>query len=187
MLVQCQGMGLSDCYMAVPSSGLSDEALLQYWGELEAAGTLKFRWSNFKNPTAREILEYTKRPDIQRIYHSYNMVDVETGVIVADFALENFTGRAAQVHFSMRPGNDSRTSLLMADQVTDMLIETWPDMENTFDTYLDTLYGLTPVNNRVACIFVQKAGFRKMGILPRGSSYLGEICDTLITTKSRLN
>ena len=53
---------------------------------------------------------------------------------------------------------------------------------------LDTLYGLTPTSNRLACRFVQQAGMEKIGILPNAVSLFfkgRQTDDALVTCATR--
>lgn len=115
----------------------------------------------------------------------FNVVNQERAEVIAEFTLEGFVGKAAMVHFSMHPGNTPQYSLKLAREVTDSILTTWSEPING-SPFLYTLYGLTPVTNRAACAFVQRVGFKKLGILPKGQMEDGEhYVDALITIKER--
>lgn len=171
-------VGLVDSYLIINANGLSDEHILTYWKALALRDRLKYRFSDIPNCTAKQAL------GCSRTENMYHVVDTDTGGIIADFALENFTGRAAQVHFSMHPDNDSKFSLWLADAVSNQILNEWRNHLDNSLPYLDCLFGNTPLPNRVACIFIMKVGFQKMGILPSGCSYLGDVVDSLITYKT---
>jgi len=181
MLEFLHNTGIKESYLVVPCAGLSNAAVQTYWRKLQIANTLKYRWSDADKPTAVSVTEYCfNTPNI------YFVVDVETGQLVAEFAMHNFTGKAAQVHFSMAPDQSTKLNIFLADEVSNMILNQWKDVENLEESYIDTLFGLTPVDNRAACIFIRKAGFKAIGTLISGATYLGETTDALLTTKSRL-
>ena len=95
----------------------------------------------------------------------FNVVDLDSHEVRADFSLEGFVGKAAMVHFSMHPDNPPQYSMKLAREVTDSVLQEWSEPESG-SPFLYTLYGLTPVTNRAACVFVQRCGFKKIGILP---------------------
>ena len=176
-----QNTGMAESYLVVPAAGLNSGSVTSYWDQLSKADTLKYRFSDKVEPTAGWASAYS-----QATPNFYFVVDVSTATIVAEFALCNFMGKAAQVHFSMSPFQDSKLSIFLAEEVTNMILNNWKDVENLEESYIDTLFGMTPVANRVACIFIRKAGFKAIGTLISGATYLGETTDALLTTKSRM-
>jgi hypothetical protein len=146
-----------------------------YWQTLYMHDTLRFRLCDVNKPTWSDVLEMIVRMG-KNMYH----VVVEDE-IVCDFMLEGFTGKAAQVHFSMHPNNGFKHSLEIAEYVSDQILNHWKAAPD--ETYLDTLYGLTPITNRAACIFALKTGFKKIGILPCGIKDRGKIVDAMLSIK----
>jgi len=180
LIERLRNLGLAQSYLVVPAPALAHETLFGYWHALEAADTLKYRWSDIESPTAGAIVDHVKNS-----VHCYNVVDVSNGLVLADFSLGPFTGRAAQIHFSMLPGQPTALSAFLADKVSDMILLHWKDVVGLEESFVETLFGITPTKNRVACIFIRKAGFKTMGTLVSGTKYLNEVCDGLLTTKSR--
>ncbi|RKZ80039.1 MAG: hypothetical protein DRQ35_03040 [Gammaproteobacteria bacterium] len=174
--------GVSDSYLVVPSSSLEREQVQWYWNALAEADTLQYRWSDVVEPKADEVgaLHYVTP-------NTYFVVDVATRLPIAEFALCNFTGKAAQVHFSMHPVNPTSVSLFLAEHTTNLILNNWAEVENLEKSYLDTLYGVTPKKNRVACLFIRKVGFTQLGVIPSGTMFKGEVDDALLTIKERLN
>lgn len=163
----------------LPISGIPPEELELYWQTLYMEDTLRFRLCDTVDPTWTDVLQMMKR-----CHHTmYNVVDRESKRLVGEFMFENFTGRAAQIHFSMHPNNSTRFSLNMATWATDTILNEWQHPEG--GPYLHSLFGLTPVTNRAACIFVQKCGFKKIGVLPGGMHDRGNVVDGMITVKER--
>jgi RimJ/RimL family protein N-acetyltransferase len=137
-----------------------------YFQSLYKDDTLKYRLADLKDPAWDDVVRMITR-------HGRNMFCVvDNDKIVAEFMLENFKGRAAQIHFSMHPENKTGYSLQVARK-TMAEVMSWP--------MIDALYGLTPTENRRACWFVLKVGFRKLGILPSGLNYLGGVSDAMIS------
>jgi len=180
LLTGLAALHIPSCYLIVPAIGLSNKAIKSFWEALERADTLKYRWSDTPGITSQEAFSLS----IEQT-HMYHVIDSATGAIVAEFALDTFTGKAAQVHFSMHPDNDSALNWYLFDAVSDQILYYWKALENLDQPYLDTVFGLTPVANRAACLFVLKSKFKKIGVLPRGSHYLGSIVDSLVTAKTR--
>jgi len=145
------------------------------------ADTLKYRWSDMKDPTADQVISYCQ----ERSQHKYAVMDVDAGTMKAEFSLGPYSGKAAQIHFSMHPTNETSLNHFLAETVTDSILYNWKDVVNLEESFLDTLFGVTPVPNRPACIFIRKAGFQAMGTILSGAKYLNETCDGLFTTKSR--
>jgi hypothetical protein len=177
-----QSFQINDTMLIVPASAVPLAALSDYWMDLHEADLLKYRWSDMEDPKPIDIIDYTRTTP-----HMYNIVDTATGLVIADFSLGPFTGKAAQVHFSLHPASPPSFNVYLASVVSDKILYQWNDIHNLEESFVDTLFGITPVKNRVACIFIRKAGFKSMGILNSGAKYLNEVDNALLTTKSRLN
>lgn len=172
-------LGITNSYVVVPCAGLPTESKEDYWSALDHADTLKYRWSD--SPVDLRWF------DVPEQEHMYFLVDTETLQIVAEFSLCNFTGKSAQIHFSMHPTNPSSLNIFLATTVTDSVLCHWKDVVDLEKTFLDSLFGLTPEKNRVACIFIKKAGFKAIGSLVSGTKYLNEVDNALLSVKVRVN
>lgn len=168
-------------FMVVPAKSIPPQKLFDYWNALYKKGTLKYRFSNITKPTPIKALNMMQ----DEMYQVYHVMDTNTGLLIGEFALENFTGKAAQIHFSMHPNNETKVNLDMARTVADMILNEWKDLNDTSKPFLETLYGMTPVDNRVACLFVLRVGLKKVGILPNGITYLGQVTDAMLTVITR--
>lgn len=91
-------------------------------------------------------------------------------------------GRAAQIHFSMHPNNKFTDSVHLARWGTEQILNKWTN-KKTGKPFLDSLYGLTPATNRVACIFVLKVGFKKIGYLYNSIIDRGKVVEAVIVEK----
>lgn len=179
----CHYMGIEETYSIVPMEGVSVEQITNYWKELQDYGQLAKRWGDLAFPSVKDIVDISLRKD--PTYQMFAVIYCDDGHMVAEFSLEHFTGRAAQVHFSMRQELDTPVKYALADQVTDMVLEDWTDINSPDRPYLDTIFGLTPTIHRLACMFVLRSGFKKVGILPRGVHYMGQVSDAMLTIKTR--
>ena len=174
---------IENCYVVLPAIALPEEELLSYWGALEYHNTLRFRFADMHEPTAREIVAIilARSPKDQ----FFNVVDCDTGEVIADMGLTGFTGKAAQLHYSMHPDNEYKLNTYLADSVSDMVLYNWTTTIEMKEPYLQTLYGITSVDNRVACMFITKAGFERVGMVPKILEYQGEVTDAVISYKTR--
>ena len=187
LLSLVHNLGLEDCYVILPTVAVDDKALLSYWKTLEEYDTLKYRWADMFMPTATMVFHHIRSAEKSEGYQTFVVMNCNDGSLVADLALENFTGRSAQAHFSMHPENDTKMSIQLGNLVTDAILDTWPDVKGLKGAFLDTLYGLTPLSNRTACIFVMKTGMKKMGVLPSGITNQGKVEDAMVSFKTRIN
>lgn len=161
----------------LPLSHCNVDQVQTYWQTLHMYDTLQYRLCDMVSPSWEDVKDMIVRMG-QGMYCVF-----EDNKIVSEFALEHFTGHSAQVHFSMHPDNSAKQNLRIAREVTDDILALWKRKDD--EPFLRSIYGLTPVTNRVACIFVQKVGFKKIGILPGGISDRGKVVDAMITIKAR--
>ena len=78
--------------------------------------------------------------------------------------LNDAEGRAMRIHFTMF--KESWGGRRNAADVARHFVSYVLTRRDADGCLLDTLYGLTPTSNRLACRFVQRAGMEKIGILP---------------------
>ena len=162
----------------VPLMSQKQDDVQYYFQQLYAADTLKYRFSDLDNPQWLDVLEI-----IQRMGQGMYLVRDCDRNLVAEFTLEGFTGQSAQLHFSMHPGINIREKLVIARHTLEHILLHWINPATT-RPFLKSVYGLTPIPNRVACIFALKAGFKKLGILPGGCTYMGKTADAMISVAS---
>lgn len=167
-------------YAVVQTKKTPKAVVEHYWRALEKSGRIQDRLCGFKNPTWRDAERL-----IQDCPHSFNVYDEEREILVADFALTTFTGKSAQVHFSMHPENSPQYSMKVARTITDQILNVWHEKDHPDKPFLYSLFGLTPVTNRTACAFVQRVGFKKVGTLYMGQQIGDTYVDALLTIKKR--
>lgn len=98
--------------------------------------------------------------------------------------LNGVEGRAMRAHFTL-----FRDSWGARRHATDMAhhVITWLLTRKDERGHLwDTIYGMTPMRNRLACRFILRAGMRVVGVLPNAASIAnGSVDDILITYATR--
>lgn len=165
----------------IPASTVPEEVAGNYWLDLVKADLLRYRLCDYKEPSWHDAMGMSSTNP----YTMFYIVDPADTRIRAEFLLNNFMAKAAQVHFSMHPDNTPQRSLHLARRVTTEVLDRWTVAADSKEPYLYSMYGLTPVDNRAACAFVQRTGFKKLGILPGGQMSNGEPTDALVTVKAR--
>jgi len=183
-MTMCEVLGISGAHAVLPKIAIERLRWLEYWEDMEIADTLKYRWGDMHEPNTNKVDEYTWE-ECPVDYDMYGVINCDSGLLVSEFALTDYAGKSARVHFSMRPGLDSSIAIQLADQVTDTILNDWVMVGGLETAYLETIFGITPTNNRVACIFVLQAGFEKIGVLPNVMDYMGEVSDAMLTYKTR--
>ena len=148
----------------VPIHELEAVQVETYWQLLAFQDTLKYRLCDIEDPKWEDV-----KGMIQRMWPGMYYVVADEGII-AEYTLENFTGKSAQIHFSFLPGLENK------EGVCRLVLETLLSPKN-----LLSVYGLVPTENRVACVFALRNGFKKIGILPGGMKYRGKVMDAMIT------
>ena len=164
-------------FFTYPLYALPADKVEDYWQDLYAAGYLESRLCDIAGPTVNNAMELMNTHG-----RSMYFVTVE-GKLVGEFTLDNFTGKAAQIHFSTHPDLQFRDAIPLVRDVVKSIFD-WTT-QGKEEPYLNSLYGITPVTNRAACIFVLKVGFEKQFILPSGMRDKGEVVDGMVSTYTR--
>ena len=166
-------------FAVVPLLQLLPDQVQYYFQRLSMAGTLKYRFSDIIDPVWADAHEVIQRMGNQM----YLVVDPGTEEILGEFTFENFTGKAAQSHFSTSPDIDTKTRIAIGRYAAKHTL----NCRNlgTGEYFLDALFGLTPLTNRAACIFALKIGYKKQGILPSGMMVEGKPVDCMISVCTR--
>jgi len=163
-------------FMIFPAKTLDYTKGLAYWKDLEKSDRLKYRMCDISTPNMEAVHRLLW-------YHGHNLYYVQMqDDIVGEFMLNNFTGKAAQIHFSTHPKLHMKVGIPLIKSVIEDIFK-WKSSD-TEEPYLLSLYGLTPVTNRAACIIVLKVGFKKKGILPGGMWFLGKPVDAMFTVRA---
>lgn len=158
-----------------PLFSLPPDTVQLYFQTLAQHDTLKYRFPDIEDPQWWDIFEV-----IQRLGKGmYILLDNDDNP-VAEFTLENFVGRSAQIHFSMHPEIKMKERITISRFVQKFLLVDWIN-QKTNKPFLKSIFGITPLSNRVACIFALKSGFKKMGILPGGCTYMGRTENAMVS------
>ena len=163
----------------VPLLHLRPDQVEYYFQRMYSADTLRFSFCDIIDPTWSDVKQV-----ISRIGNCmYLVIDPKTDEIEAEFTLENFTGRAAQAHFSTSPDIATKERIDIGRMgARHILTRVNPE---TGEYFLDALYGLTPLVNRAARIFALKIGYVRQGTLPSGLMHMGKPEDCMISVVTR--
>jgi len=163
----------------VPLLNVPKDAVQTYFQTLAVYDTLKYRFPDLYNPMWLDVVEV-----IQRMGSHMYLVQEPDGEIITEFMLDNSTGQSVQSHFSTHPLLSTNKRIEVGRYCVDQVLTKWIDPK-TRKPFLKSLFGLTPLPNRAACIFAMKIGYKKLGILPGGVSYLGKTVDAMISVASK--
>lgn len=132
---------------------LSDYTVVDYWQTLLEKGLLAQRLYDTVDPKLSDVEEMLASPDNL----CYIMWDAKERKVCADTMINNIRGLVAQVHFSMHPDYFGKETVRIAKEGVEQhfLTKIRPTGE-----YIQTLFGITPVRNRMAVRFIQKVGFK---------------------------
>lgn len=167
-----------DNLVILPAANAPYESVRAYWEALKEADTIKYRLCDIADPGYDEVAIMYSNPAL----NCFVIIDTKTLFVKGEFMLENFTGRSAQVHFSMHPDNGFKESIAIGTWANDTALATWKHPEG--GPYVKSLFGLTPMSNRVACLFIQRCGYKKIGVLPSGITDRGEVVDAMISIRA---
>jgi len=165
-------------YSIVPLLHVDKHAVQTYFQQMAVHDTLKYRFSDIDEPQWEDVIGV-----IQRMGRGMYLVQDSDSNIVAEFTLENFTGQSAQSHFSTHPEIKTQERLAIGRYCVNYILNEWVNPA-TKRPFLRSLYGLTPLPNRAGCIFALKIGYRKLGVLPGGCTYMGKTEDAMISVAS---
>ena len=131
-----------------------------YWQSLAMHDTLKYRLSVFPDPSWDDVLSVIR----ENGEHMYMAMKGDSPV--AEFSLDGFTGKAAQIHFSTHPDQSWKDTIKQGKEVCNLLMDTWKDEHGK--PFLQSLYANIAVSNRASCITALRMGFKKIGTLKGG-------------------
>jgi len=175
-------LGMDTGYSILPRAIVPEMKQLGYWETLDDAGLLAVRFCGFDNVDPDLIMEY-----MEGSTHTFFIIDTGSKGIVAEFTLENFLGKAAQMHFSGHPCNSPKLNKFLSEAVSDQVLNEWKDEADTDKPFVESLFGLTPVENRVAVIFAMRCGFKKLGVIPGVIPNGDDYSPATLTVKTRGN
>lgn len=134
------------------------------------------RFSEDDPMTEEEILDYFLSEDCDP--DKYVGIHLETGDIVCEVTVNNYLHNSGRLHFSILSELSRKEKLMLGVIVPEAAVK-----YIQLGRPLESLVGLTPVLNQLACKFVLKTGFEKLGIIKGAAKYQNQICDAMLTTK----
>lgn len=165
-------------------------ARMRYWEELLRADLLKYRLADVRNPG----MEHACWLESQYSNTIFFCFDLHLQKIIGEMTLEGLNGASSRVHFSVLPairGESAVTAALVLHDFVFALkrvpLDPQTPQEGPRQPYVETLVGVTPVSNRLAVRFIQRVGFKPIGIIPKAVdlAYRGIIDDGLLSIKTR--
>jgi len=145
----------------------------KYWKDLDKAGRLEPRWYAERDPgwpcVYNTILAIQKGTYPALMYMLMN----DDRQIIAELTLDNILGKAAQSHFSVHPDLSYSDTIDVGKDAVAIILTAMVESA-TKEPMLYTLYGLTPLSNKAACILALKTGYKKMGVLPKSAHLINQ-------------
>ncbi len=152
-----------------------------YWQTLAMHDTLKYRINDIANPLWDDVQKILSN---ESYIHTYvKDMNEDNPRIVGECMLEGFKGSSAKLHFSLLPGTTPEEKKEITHRTLDLLLQCFDGTEG--GPTVTTLYGVTPLLNRVACIYVLRSRFTKLAVLPDAEIHNGKVCDAMLTVLTR--
>lgn len=138
-----------------PSSNLDEDTLSALWFRLEAESLTAQLFHDGRTQNLADFLAFMTADNV----FCYTVFSDENPV--AFCWLNNFSGKAAMIHFAVfRSGIPSKQTI--GRYVVEHLLLAKQGEEYCFDA----LYGLTPATYRHVIRFIRQIGFRTLGVIP---------------------
>lgn len=154
------------------------DLILKYLDKLHRHDMLKYRFTDVDNPTTFTVIDlFSTHGD-----RFHFVFDKERQEIVGEFAISDTISEIGLVHFSMSPDITPHEVFHIIKEGTNEVLSHWKKQDSD-EPFLKALVGLTPVENRRACLVIQRCGFKKIAVVPYAGRYLGKTCDALLTIK----
>jgi len=160
---------IEDKILIIPHIQAESIKVYNYWQTLIDSDRLKYRLCDTVLPDISDVYDIFNNP-LNQVYYIY---DIDSNKYIAEYMLNNFQAKTCQIHFSFLPIHPLR-SIRIGKNVTDFLLELG---------IIDSLFGVTPVSNKLACRFIERVGFEHQFVLRSGCKYFGSIDDALISVK----
>jgi hypothetical protein len=139
----------------------------QYYQTLYMYDLLRERFMDVSEPTWSDVIDILRRIG-QRVYFA---VDEQSGMLMGEFTLEPAQGKAGLIHFSLNPEQPWPDKIKICRYCAKQILTVWKDHKG--NPFVQTLVGLTPLQNRAACLTVLRVGFTKVGIIPHAAYFAG--------------
>ena len=144
--------------------------LENYWIKLSEQGLAELSFSSGDVTNDEQFVALFSDPMVL----AFLIMDNETGDDIGHLHLTDFEGLSAYAHFGgLRQWHGSKTSVTAARTVLSQLFRLYRSDGNP---YVDCLLGLPPVENRFACKFVERVGFKPISIIPSACYIMASNC-----------
>lgn len=154
-------------------------AIAAYLNTLDEQDLLKERFTDLHQPTPMRTVDLICKAADRFFF----VLDKERREIIGEFMISDTISDAGLIHFSMSPTVKGNKVLSLIREVTDEVLHYWRK-EGTDEPYVRSLLGVTPVENRRACLVIQRCGFKKIATIPYAGKYNGVVCDAILTIKT---
>ena len=144
---------------------LEADQIQTYFQTLYMFDLLKERFMDLPDPMWADLIPVLSR--IGRMM--YFVVEEDTGVILGEFTIEPAQGKAGLIHFSLLPGIPWARKVHLCRYCAHQVLTQWHDDRG--NPFVQTLVGLTPLQNRAACLTVLRVGYTKVGIIPHAAYF----------------
>ena len=181
-MAECMLLNIPDTYQIVPMQMVKLVSVSNYFQDLSDANLINLRFPDIEDGPNKVTI---CAEEVYKQHHSYVVVNCCTQKIVSEVHLAEFSGKSAKIHFSQHPTNTTKLNRYLAKAITDCILNVWTFPGIKYNSFLDTLIGVTPSNNRAACLYVLRSGFTKLGIIPNCIDYLGVPANAMISFKTR--
>lgn len=176
-------LGIEDNYIILPFfcvNKVFPKEVLKFSLAMERENLLKYRFPDDPEITHEQYIEI-----MQDYPSTYLIIETGTGKVVSEITLNHFSGKSARLHFAVNPENSYKLNLYLGKTFTDIILNYWTTGRVKYNSYLDTLIGVTAIDNVKACAYVLRTGFKKVGIIPDSLPYLYSITDAMLSIKTR--
>ncbi len=167
-------------YKLQPLLSLPQDKVQGYWQTLHMHDQLKYRLGDVKDPAWSDVHAMILR----RGQDIYCGVDKDEN-IVGEIFISAMIGRAIQMHFSVHPDLPRKEKLKVCREGAVEILHGWRMSENEKLPYVDTLFGMIPVQHKAAIRFAEDIGYKRQGILPRSVLWMYSWSDAAIVTLTR--
>lgn len=152
-----------------------------YWSEMESGGQLVSALGGYgENPAPVHFDAF-----IRRVEDPFTMFILYSDALgpVGHHFLENFTGESCVGHFNILRRSHGKAALKLGRAALRLLFSSTKGSSSV--PYIQTMMGLTPIHNRLACRFIEKIGMVPKTIIPNSCYHEGQPSDCLLTVITR--
>lgn len=139
-------------YLVQPVCAINIHHAIKYFNDLHRDGLLKHRIPEIKNVNVHDAYSMLTNPTNQ----CYVVYEVSTATACGEFMLNNFQGKAAQMHFSIGKAYHGKDTFQISVDTLNVVAK-YVNSDGT--SYLNTLIGATPASNKLAIRHLKRTGW----------------------------